>query len=208
LIDGTIGVRYARGCHPDDLWTKYFTSSKHVRKFREENGEPDVIEIRQTFNDSLQAREWEEKVLIRLKVIYNDKWLNKATGKSIPPQFGRYHSNETKKKISNTRIEIQKKDPSILSKRIESYRKTCSSWLWRKKKSESVIKSCTNERNQRVAKGVSASWENQEDKKLRCQKISEAKKTEEYRNSQRCSCIICHKETNKVGLTRFHKHVS
>ena len=22
----------------------------------------------------------------------------------------------------------------------------------------------------------------------------------------RCSCLICHKETNRVGLTRFHKH--
>lgn len=43
--------------------------------------------MRQTFNDSLQAREWEHKVLRRLDVIKDGKWLNKGTGKAIPPQF-------------------------------------------------------------------------------------------------------------------------
>lgn len=109
------GVRFARNCQPDDLWTKYFTSSKHVQEFRKEHGEPDVIEIRQTFNDSLQAREWEHKVLRRLKVIQNDKWLNLGTGRAIPPHYGPQskewvekrvkskkgytHSEETKRKI-------------------------------------------------------------------------------------------------------------
>ena len=32
------GVRYAKGCHPDDLWKTYFTSSKYVKEFREKNG--------------------------------------------------------------------------------------------------------------------------------------------------------------------------
>ena len=45
------GVRYAKNCHPSDLWTKYFTSSKYVKQFREENGEPDIIEIRKTFSN-------------------------------------------------------------------------------------------------------------------------------------------------------------
>lgn len=85
------GVRFAQNCHPSDLWTKYFTSSKHVQAFREEAGEPDIIEVRQTFNDSLQAREWEHKVLRRLKVIQDERWLNKGTGKAIPPQFGKKH---------------------------------------------------------------------------------------------------------------------
>lgn len=30
------GVRYAKGCNPADLWVKYFTSSKFVREFREQ----------------------------------------------------------------------------------------------------------------------------------------------------------------------------
>lgn len=43
------GCRFAKGCKPDDLWTKYFTSSigkddiKGVREYRQELGEPDVI---------------------------------------------------------------------------------------------------------------------------------------------------------------------
>lgn len=67
---------------------------KACQNLREDHGEPDVIEIRQTFDDSLQAREWEHKVLRRLHVIKNDMWLNLGTGKAIPPQFGRKHSDE------------------------------------------------------------------------------------------------------------------
>ena len=99
MIDGITGVRYARGCHPDDLWTKYFTSSKYVSKFREEHGEPDVIEVRQTFNDSLQAREWEHKVLRRLGAVKSERWLNK-TDLSVPFRLGYLHSDESKLKIS------------------------------------------------------------------------------------------------------------
>ena len=40
------GVRYGKGVHPSDLWVVYFTSSRHVKKFRDDHGEPDVIEIR------------------------------------------------------------------------------------------------------------------------------------------------------------------
>ena len=114
MIDGITGVRFARGCHPDDLWTTYFTSSKYVHQMRAEHGEPDVIEVRQTFNDSLQAREWEHKVLSRLDVIHSEKWLNKATGKSIPPQFNRFFSKETRQKISEANF---KRGPRSLETR-------------------------------------------------------------------------------------------
>ena len=97
-ISGIIGVRYARGCHPDDLWTKYFTSSKHVLRFRKEHGEPDVIEIRQTFNDSLQAREWEEKVLRRLNAVKDERWLNRQNaGKEF---FLKEQTEETRRRMS------------------------------------------------------------------------------------------------------------
>lgn len=91
------GVRFARGCHPDDLWTKYFTSSKYVQKMRGEYGEPNVVEIRQTFDDSLQAREWEEKVIRRIRAVNSLKWLNKQNGGT---KFSiDSHSIETKIKI-------------------------------------------------------------------------------------------------------------
>jgi len=63
-----------------------------VQKYREQHGEPDVIEVRQTFNDSLQAREWEHKVLRRLDVIQNDSWLNRTDNLSFPPRI--YSEND------------------------------------------------------------------------------------------------------------------
>ena len=97
---GITGVRYARGCHPNDLWTVYFTSSKSVKKIREEYGEPDVIEIRQIFNDSLQAREWEHKVLRRINAVKDERWLNEGNGQPLT-NVGKPLSEECKKKISD-----------------------------------------------------------------------------------------------------------
>jgi len=71
------GVRYAKNCNPQDLWKKYFTSSKYVKKFREDYGEPDVIEIRKIFKDRDSAIIWETKVIKRMKMIESSIWLNK-----------------------------------------------------------------------------------------------------------------------------------
>ena len=40
---------YETGCHPDDLFVTYFTSSKYVKNFIKLNGNPDIIQIRKTF---------------------------------------------------------------------------------------------------------------------------------------------------------------
>lgn len=70
------GVRFAKGCSLDDLWTKYFTSSNRVKKFRELHGEPDVVEVRKVFTDKKGAQEWEQRVLIRSNVVKSPRWLN------------------------------------------------------------------------------------------------------------------------------------
>lgn len=72
------GVRYAKNCRPSDLWVTYFTSSKMVKNFREMYGEPDIIQIRKTFETAEKARLWEYTVLSRLKVLDSDRWLNKS----------------------------------------------------------------------------------------------------------------------------------
>lgn len=77
------GVRYAKDCHPSDLWSSYFTSSKYVHEFREEHGEPDVIVVRKTFVDSKKAIEWETKVLQRLNVVESELWINKTQSRAI-----------------------------------------------------------------------------------------------------------------------------
>ena len=74
------GVRYAQDCHPSDFWNKYFTSSKYVAECREEHGEPDIVQIRKTFDLREQAIDWENKVLTRMKVLHREDFLNKNVG--------------------------------------------------------------------------------------------------------------------------------
>lgn len=85
------GVRFAKNCHPEELWVSYFTSSKHVKKFRKDYGEPDIIQVRKRFSDSVSARIHEEKVLVRMNVINEDKWLNKTNNKSIDSKIVSYN---------------------------------------------------------------------------------------------------------------------
>jgi hypothetical protein len=71
------GARYAKDCHPSDLWTKYFTSSKKIHALIKIYGkESFIVEVRKTFDTSDEALNWEEKVLTRLKVTKSDIWLN------------------------------------------------------------------------------------------------------------------------------------
>ena len=63
--------------NPQNLWTIYFTSSKHVEVFREDYGEPDIIEIRKKFKTKEKAIEWEYKILKKMRIIEDYKWLNR-----------------------------------------------------------------------------------------------------------------------------------
>ncbi len=74
------GCRYAKNCTVGDLFTTYFTSSDFVKCFIEQNGKPDVIQVRKQFIKREDALTWEQKVLRRLKIINNSRWLNQAYG--------------------------------------------------------------------------------------------------------------------------------
>lgn len=106
------GVRHAKNCHPNDMFTIYFTSSKIVNEYVKIYGQPDIIQIRKKFKTKQDALEWEYKVLKRMKILSNDKFLNQ----SIPGKFpsgrrkgtpasnkGVPMSEEQKTKISQTR---------------------------------------------------------------------------------------------------------
>jgi hypothetical protein len=83
------GVRYASGCHPTDLWNPYKTSSKHVKSYVQEYGNPDIISVRKVFrgkNAVEKAQRWEHTVLRRRKVITNPTFLNRTDNKSISPE--------------------------------------------------------------------------------------------------------------------------
>lgn len=80
------GCRYAKKCRPSDLWYTYFTSSREIEQIREIYGEPDVKEVRRCFygeNAVDRCRRWEHKVLKRLNVTKNDKWINKTDNKAF-----------------------------------------------------------------------------------------------------------------------------
>lgn len=83
------GVRYAKNCSPDDFWNPYKTSSKIVSKFVDEYGDPPIKKIRKVFtqNDNaiLLAQNWENRVLKRLKVVKDTKWLNGHDSRCFDP---------------------------------------------------------------------------------------------------------------------------
>jgi hypothetical protein len=80
------GVRYAEKADPSCLWDTYFTSSKTVFGFRKLYGEPDVIKIRKIFAKKESAFIWEQSVLRRLKIPFNNRWLNKNVGGFCGPK--------------------------------------------------------------------------------------------------------------------------
>ena len=83
------GVRYAAGCHPDELWTVYFTSSGLVKELRSEHGEPDIVNIRKTFDTVREARDWEERVLKRMKVVIREDFINQNDRMAPPIRYGK-----------------------------------------------------------------------------------------------------------------------
>jgi len=100
------GVRFAKNCKPDDLWVKYFTSSKQVKMYREKYGEPDVIQVRKTFTSTNLARNWETRVIKKINAVLNESWLNKTdnTNKFYHEGLRGKQSKEHLEKLSKSRI--------------------------------------------------------------------------------------------------------
>jgi hypothetical protein len=119
------GVKFEKGCHPNDFWTKYFTSSKKVKGLIKRYGKKSFIfEIRKTFKTQQQARNWENKVLRRMKVIHRDDFLNETDNISTNPKvlskslkklykhtkhhrIGKKQTEETKRKMSISKMGIK-----------------------------------------------------------------------------------------------------
>ena len=95
------GCRYARGCHPDDLGTMYFTSSKLMKSIIKSEGiEKFKFEVRKTFTTIEECRSWEHRVLVKLNAAKSDKWFNRHNGGQ--KFYHTKHSDEARKKISDT----------------------------------------------------------------------------------------------------------
>jgi len=57
--------------------------------------------VRQTFNDSLQAREWEHKVIDKLNLCSSSKWLNKGNGQPPPFAWNKGLTKKTDERLKN-----------------------------------------------------------------------------------------------------------
>lgn len=95
------GVKHGKGCHPKMLWVNYFTSSKLVKSLRKEQGEPNIIYIHRVFDNTKDARDFEQNTLTILNNKYNftdknyiGKWLNRSVGAGRPDNTGAVRSEE------------------------------------------------------------------------------------------------------------------
>jgi hypothetical protein len=80
------GVRFAKNCHPSDLFVTYFTSSEYVAAYIKKHGNPDIIEVRNIFTDEHRVNRailHEHRVLKRMNAINRPDYLNKHDGKAV-----------------------------------------------------------------------------------------------------------------------------
>lgn len=100
------GLRTANKVPPhEDLWVHYFTSSPKVHKLIEETGKDSFLtEIRQVFDSTEKAVNWEPRVLRRCKVLHDPKWINQNIAGYIVP------TEESNKKISDFHKDKPKTD--------------------------------------------------------------------------------------------------
>lgn len=103
------GRRTAKGCHPEEFFITYFTSSKYVADTISEYGMPDVIKIHKIFSDTESCTIQEEKFLKRIDASNSLDWLNQINGDAkwgttnkAPWNYGLTTSDETKQKISSS----------------------------------------------------------------------------------------------------------
>ena len=82
------GVRWARGCSPNDLWTTYFTSSRHIKALIKEHGlEAFHARVSKIFKTKEEATNHERRFLFRVKAASNGAFINKRNNM---PEFSAY----------------------------------------------------------------------------------------------------------------------
>ena len=123
---------------PDALWVTYFTSSDHVKRFMQENGDPDVIRVHKIFDSKEEANLFENRFLRRVSAVRSQRWLNRHDTVLFmgPSEFSESskakmslaakkrkrtpHSEETRRKISEARKKMRGMKQSEETKRKRS----------------------------------------------------------------------------------------
>jgi hypothetical protein len=112
------GSRYGKHCHPSQLWTTYYTSSKVIKQLIRQHGEDAFdVKITRTFDCKEDARLWEYRFLCKVKASSNSKWLNQHNGDGNFLNKGGYKlSDAHRKKLSESQKGIPKPGTSISMK--------------------------------------------------------------------------------------------
>jgi hypothetical protein len=211
------GVRYAKKCNPNDLWVTYFTSSKYVRQLRKEEGEPDIKEIRKTFDDVNSAILWEEKVLRRLAVLKNDKWLNRNIAGAIQPLIGEqspsYGRIKTAKEIEKIRQANIGRKRSVKERQTQS--KTLKQYYDNGGISHNKGKKLSYDHKNKIRITMTGQkrpdWQyNGEKHHFFGKPIDENRKSKikasAIANAVRVTCVTCRVECSLQNYTRWHKN--
>ena len=186
-----------------------------VKEYREKYGEPDVVEVRQTFPTDTLAREWEEKILVKMNAAKSSKWLNKKNGDR--KWCCSSHSEETKLKISKQvkknrwSEEHRESHPSPLkgrSQKKEDVEKRIAPQRGRKHSEERIQK------NRESHIGIKYPPRTEEYReKLRNLMIGRVFSPSHLENVSianrerskiRCSCVYCQKEIDINNFLRWH----
>lgn len=173
------GVRYAKNCNPADLWKTYFTSSKYVKLFRKEYGEPDIIQIRKTFKSADKAIFWEDKVICKMKLYLREDFLNKNRSK------GFMISPDIIERINKCPIRAQKISKTKTGKKL----------------SENHIKS-VKEGLKRAYANIPLELRKKSDETK--QKMSISAKEFNPGFTSICTCPKCGKQGQKANISKWH----
>lgn len=184
------GSKYAIDANPKTFWKNYFTSSNKVAYMREKYGEPDVIQIRKTFNDAQSCTAWEYKVLKRVLSKSNSSrhiWINQNIG------FGDfYKENNVPEYLSYKRNEYLKNRTDEQIKRdYEARLRGAANEEGRIKQSEFAKQRQNDPEYKRKMKEL---YSTEERKKIRSDASTKAQSSAEYREKMRD--IMKSEETN------------
>lgn len=199
------GVRYARGCNVGELWKTYFTSSKHVSSFCQENGAPNVIQIRKTFDDIDSARKWENKVLKRMNVVNRANFLNKTDNISIDPSSSRHFGDDNWMRNQNWNVaaggrkhpRLDKLHTSESKKRISESLKGSNNPNFGKNQSEE------HKHKRSISMiGKNLGKTRTEEQKLKLKNRKSAYSMGYVRPKE--ECVYCHVMVDAPNMTRWH----
>jgi hypothetical protein len=104
------GIKYSSGFGPDDLWIRYFSSSKIIKSLISEYGKDSfIVTVRKIFDTGKQAVLWEHRLLTRIKAAQREDWINRHNGNK-KFHWSEPHSEKTKQKLKSKLTGLKRSD--------------------------------------------------------------------------------------------------